>query len=200
MNQPSHKKILDDIGRDKMLLIAMKHGTTDVESANWDSSEGQTHYQNDGCGEPAHNDICTFCASFYTVRGVHKVDCPAYVPPTKGIVTAENLEEHMNNLHGVDFHKLSLREEFRDNFLDTFPYRTRDIAEWQEKENIMNWFIGKHNTAIQDMLTSEVLKEEDTHGVSEPIIEGDTRIAGIMHLARNQLRAQFREMLTNLIK
>lgn len=26
-----------------------------------DSKEGQTHYENDGCGEPAHNIACVFC-------------------------------------------------------------------------------------------------------------------------------------------
>ena len=32
-----------------------------------DLPEGQTHYMNDGCGEPAHNDVQVHCLS---------IDCP----------------------------------------------------------------------------------------------------------------------------
>lgn len=76
-------------------------------------------------------------------------------------------------------------EEFREEFFDEFAYRTRDIAEWQEKERMIDWFLSRLANE-RTALIEEIVKLSDKLEMSQPDI-GLEEWKAFKHF-RNKLR------------
>lgn len=92
---------------------------------NWDSSEGQTHYENDGCGEPKHNS-----------------QLPAPRP-------TEGWEERFLKLNGEKFHFLE------DEFNTVIGFFAVELAKKDEEINDLMELVKVKNEELKVMDEAE---------------------------------------------
>lgn len=108
-----------------------------------DTNKGQTHYENDCCGEPAHNPMPNSKQNWKLlkkIKGREEGYCDKCFYERKERVYMLPCPIHSSN------YQLSWSEEFDKRF----PYRTRDTQEHQEKERIKSFLHQQIEKAEQE--------------------------------------------------
>lgn len=146
-----------------------------------DTKEGQTHYENDGCGEPEHNKpmetkskCCELCEGNHrNFTGVARVECRCHTP----LPTEDSWEEEFEKQFKVEGDERYGRTKHHNTVLDRQIIFIKDLLRTQIKLA----YEKEHKNALENMYSEDEMVILEHAVRTSTITEIREKIQKIMH-------------------